>query len=79
MLLLLGTEVEGTYKPTQQQPMKQNIDMELVGSEIARDWSYLHPVRYVPVWQRILEGIAFIVIIVAFLKVLLWLVSIGAF
>jgi hypothetical protein len=53
--------------------------MELVGSEIARDWSYLHPVRYVPVWQRILEGIAFIVIIVAFLKVLLWLVSIGAF
>jgi len=42
-------------------------DTELIGSEIEHDWSYLKPVRYVPVWQGVIEGIAFVLILSALL------------
>ena len=56
-----------------------NIETELIGGEIAHDWSYLRPVPYVPLWRRALEMLGFILILCAFVYGLLWLASIGAF
>ncbi|HMH13492.1 MAG TPA: hypothetical protein VK578_10325 [Edaphobacter sp.] len=54
------------------------LDTELISSEIAGDWSYLRPVKYLPLWRRIAEGIAFAVIVSALIYGLLWLASVGA-
>jgi hypothetical protein len=56
----------------------KNIQTELIGGEISHDWSYLKPIKYVPLWRRTLEMIAFAVILSAFIYGLLWLASIGA-
>lgn len=56
-----------------------NIETELVSGEIAHDWSYLKPIKYVPLWRRTLEMIAFAVVLSAIIYGLLWLASIGAF
>ena len=55
-----------------------NIQTELIGGEVAHDWSYLRPIKYVPLWRRTLELIAFAVILSAVVYGLLWLASIGA-
>jgi hypothetical protein len=54
------------------------LDTELISGEIAGDWSYIRPVKYVPLWKRIAEGIAFAVLMYGLLYGLLWLASIGA-
>ena len=54
------------------------LDTELIGNEIASDWSYLRPVKYVPVWRRVAEGIAFAFVLSVIVGGLLWLASIGA-
>lgn len=56
-----------------------NIETELLSSEIAHDWSYLKPIKYVPLWRRTLEMVAFAVILSALVYGLMWLISIGAF
>ncbi len=56
----------------------KNIDTELISSEIAGDWSYLRPVKYIPLWRRIIEGIAFAFVISVIVGGLLGLASIGA-
>jgi len=58
--------------------MRQNLEVELIGGEIAHDWSYLKPIKYVPLWRRTVELIAFAVILSGFIYGLLWLASIGA-
>jgi hypothetical protein len=56
-----------------------NIETELVSSEVSHDWSYLKPIKYVPLWRRVLELIAFAAILSALIYGILWLASIGAF
>ena len=56
----------------------KNIDTELISSEIAGDWSYLRPVKYIPLWRRIVEGIAFAFVLSVIVGGLLCLASIGA-
>lgn len=59
--------------------MKNNLETELVSGAVEHDWSYLKPIKYVPLWRRTLEMIAFIAILSALIYGLLWLASIGAF
>lgn len=47
-------------------------ETELIGDEI----QHLRPRTYVPLWRKIAEGIAFIVLIVAFVSFMLWIASI---
>jgi hypothetical protein len=56
----------------------KNLETELISSEIAGDWSYLRPVKYLPLWRRIVEGIAFAIVISVIVGGLLWLASVGA-
>jgi hypothetical protein len=50
----------------------------LVDSAFEHDWSYLKPVKYVPIWRTALETIAFAAIVSALIYGILWAVSIGA-
>lgn len=54
------------------------VETELIYSEIEHDWSYLKPIKYVPMWRVALEMIAFAALVSVFVYGLLWLASVGA-